>query len=288
MLFDDSARVEHYLAHIGYYRLSAYWLPFEQPSERDNSSRNHYFRAGTHFEQVLALYIFDRKLRLLVMEALERIEVVVRTRWAGAMALRHGAHAHMNPALFHCPWQHVRDLARVVKDLDESSETFVLHYRKRYKDPFLPPIWAIVETMSFGTLSRWVKGTRDNEAKKEVAVALGMPTIDILEKVLHALTPVRNVCAHHGRLWNRRFAMSLPHIKRISERMVSHDAPNHQDHHLFNCLVVIDLMMKTINPSSSWTRRLADLLVTVGDDDLQAMGFPSDWKHRAPWKELVK
>ncbi|NOQ51188.1 MAG: hypothetical protein GQ578_03055 [Desulfuromonadaceae bacterium] len=77
LICDDLPRLKRYLASIGYYRLSAYWLPFEQPST-DPVSRNHSFRPDTDFDQVLSLYIFDRKLRLVVLDALERIEVAVR------------------------------------------------------------------------------------------------------------------------------------------------------------------------------------------------------------------
>lgn len=278
-------RMEHYLAHVGYYRLSAYCLPFEQPNTGPASSRNHQFKPGTTFEQVLSLYIFDRKLRLLVMEAIERIEVAVRSRWAGALALRHGSHAHMQSDLFKCPWQHARDLARIAGELEKSSETFVVHYRCHYKEPFLPPIWAIVETMSLGTLSRWFENTRDTDAKKEVTKGLGLPTIEVLEKVLHALTPVRNVCAHHGRLWNRSLPMSLPVIKRMRDQLVPPDAPHHQAHHIFNYLVVMEALMRAINPRSSWVGRLITLLDTVGAAEHQAMGFPDDWKQRKPWTE---
>jgi len=72
----DEAEAAFYLSHINYYRLTAYWLPFEE----DHAT--HQFRAGTTFDEVLKLYIFDRELRLLVMDALERIEVSVRTQWA--------------------------------------------------------------------------------------------------------------------------------------------------------------------------------------------------------------
>jgi abortive infection bacteriophage resistance protein len=98
LICDDRTRLEHYLSNIGYYRLSAYLLPFEQPSVSGNS-RNHKLQPGTTFQQLLELYVFDRKLRLLVMEAIERIEVAARTRWASAMALRHGSHAHMSKIL---------------------------------------------------------------------------------------------------------------------------------------------------------------------------------------------
>lgn len=287
LLCNDPPRMEHYLAHIGYYRLSAYCLPFEQPSTDPNGSRNHNFKPGTTFEQVLGLYIFDRKLRLLVMEAIERIEVAVRTRWAGAVALRHGSHAHMQSGLFKCPWQHARDLARIAGELEKSSETFVVHYRSRYTEPFLPPIWAIVETMSLGTLSRWFENTRDTDAKKEVMKGLGLPTIEVLENILHALTPVRNVCAHHSRLWNRSFAMSLPAIKRMRDRLVPPDAPHNQAHHIYNFLVVMEALMRAINPATSWAGRLMKLLETVGADEHRAMGFPGDWKQRKPWSEVT-
>ena len=282
--FDDPARVERYLSHIGYYRLSAYWLPFELPSS-DSATRCHQFQAGTTFEQILELYIFDRKLRLLAMEAIERIEVALRTRWAGSMSLRHGSHAHMKHELFKCPWDHARDLGKMVNELKQSKETFIVHYRDRYKKPFLPPIWAVVETLTLGALSRWLKNTDDTDVKKEIMRSFGMPTVDVVEKVFHALTSIRNVCAHHSRLWNRRFAMSLPHIQRMRDTMQPSNSPNHAHHHLYNYLVVIDMLMKAINPGSSWKTRLIELLNTINPAQQQAMGFPADWKTRTFWME---
>jgi len=71
----DHEQAAHYLYHLNYYRLSGYMLPFQEGTE-------HHFQAGTTFEHVLNLYLFDRKLRLLLMDAIERIEVSVRTPWA--------------------------------------------------------------------------------------------------------------------------------------------------------------------------------------------------------------
>lgn len=285
LLCDDPVRLQRYLSTIGYYRLSAYWLPFELPSHH-SGTRNHRFRPDTTFDKVLGLYIFDRNLRMLVMEALERIEVAVRTSWANALALRHGSHAHMKSELFKSPWQHSGDLGKIASDLERSKEPFVVHYRSQYRDPFLPPIWAVVETMTLGSLSRWFKNTDDTDSKKEVSQALNMPSIEILEQVLHALTPVRNVCAHHGRLWNRRFAMSLPQIKRIKGRLVPPDAPHCQAHYLFNFLVVLDLLMVAVSPGSSWTRRVTALVETL-DGGPHPMGFPGDWRDREPWGTLL-
>jgi abortive infection bacteriophage resistance protein len=279
----DPTRAEHYLGNIGYYRLSAYSLPHELPTPA-GQHRQHQFKPGTTFEQILSLYVFDRKLRLLVIEAVERVEVSVRTRWAHAMAIRHGAHAHMQVPLFKCPWEHTKDLARVAAEIDKSKEAFVQHYRSTYDEPFLPPIWAIVETMTLGTLSRWVANTKDNAAKKEVADGLGMPTVEVLEQVLHALTPVRNACAHHSRLWNRRMPMTLPHIKRYQASLVPPNSPHHQAHHLYNYLTVLAAMMKKMNPGGSWPQRVGALISTELDPQLlSAMGFPADWATRPLW-----
>lgn len=93
MVIDDPAEAEFYLQHLNYYRLSAYWLPFEI----DHAS--HTFRPGTRFAEVLNIYIFDRELRLLLLDAIERIEVSVRGQWAYQIAHRHGSHAHLDPEL---------------------------------------------------------------------------------------------------------------------------------------------------------------------------------------------
>jgi abortive infection bacteriophage resistance protein len=282
LVCENPERLKHYLTHIGYYRLSAYWHPFEKPPVEPNR-RNHNFEAGTTFDRVLDLYDFDRKLRLLVMNAIERIEVAVRTRWADAMAMRHGPHAHMNSELFKDKWQHQQDLAALCREIKKSSEAFIKHYRDQYSEPFLPPIWAIVEMMSFGQLSYWFSNTKNTEIKKEVMRSLRLPTIEVLEKVLHTLTPVRNTAAHHGRLWNRQFPMTLPEIKRLGESVVPNNVPNKQGHCIFNYLVIIEYLKSVINPTGQWKSQLMSLLGTVSDSDLRAMGFPDDWREREPW-----
>ncbi len=279
LLCDDLPRLKHYLSRIGYYRLSAYWLPFEQPSE-ELGSRNHHFYPDTHFDQVLGFYIFDRKLRLVVLDALERIEVAVRTSYATAMALNHGAHAHLDGQLYKDQNKYQSGLRKVAAELRRSHETFVRHYQQKYTDPAMPPIWAVVETMSFGTLSRWIDNCADNNIKKQVMKQIGMPNIKVMEQVLHTLTPVRNDCAHHSRLWNRRYTMAPPVIKKISQRFVT-DA---RKYYLCNYLVVVEYMLSHINPGSRWLYRLVELLSSLPPERLSSMGFPDDWQEREPWK----
>ena len=277
-------RALRYLDSVGYYRLSAYCLSFEVMPP-DGQAREHHFKPATTFEDVLALYIFDRRLRLLVIEAIERVEVAMRTRWAYAMAMRHGAHAHMDAKLFKDPWAHTKQLAALARELGKSKETFIAHYRGRYTSPFLPPIWAVVETMTLGALSHWVQNTKDNAAKKEIADAMALPTIEVLESVLHNLTPIRNACAHHSRLWNRRLPMKLPNIRRLQADLLPPDSPNHQAHLLYNPLTILAILLKRTNPGTTWMQRVATLVDKYLRPTMHhQMGFPADWRDRPAWR----
>lgn len=284
LICEDKVRLERYLSSIGYYRLSAYWLPFEQSRLHDDSSRNHLFIPNTRLEKILSLYIFDRKLRLLVMEAIERIEVALRAHWSNSLALHGGGHAYMKTDLFKNPRQHIQDLAKIDRTFDDNKEAFIQHYKQTYSSPPLPPIWAVVETMTLGTLSRWFQNTKDTATKKTIMTAFAMPTVDIIESVFHTLTPVRNVCAHHNRLWNRCFVLTLPDIKRMRDSLLPKSSPKRQANHLYNYLVVIESLMRAVSPQSRWKNRLMALLDTIETNDHKAMGFPDDWKERKPWK----
>jgi len=289
MQCESRQRLEHYLAYIGYYRLSAYWLPYEQPSAVQGE-RNHQFQANTQFEAILTLYVFDRKLRLLVMEAIERIEVAARSSWAGAMAVKYGSHAHIQSDRFKDSLKYEEHLKKLAGDIEKSKETFVKHYKDKYCEPSLPPIWAVAETMSLGSLSLWIANTKDNKIKLEIAKSFGLPNTNILEKVLHALTSMRNICAHHSRLWNRRFVILLPHIKMLDGQLITEqhltalgEKQTELTRTLYNFLVVIQHMMLHINPGTSWGDRLSQLVMPLSEEQRQDMGFPADWQTKKPW-----
>ena len=211
-------RVSAYLGSIGFYRLSAYFIPFE---DKANTEIQHAFLPGTTFEQILSLYVFDRRLRLLILEALERIEVAVRTGWTNALAIAtNDSHAYMRPEHFKNPHEHLKHLNRVTSEVLDSKETFVTSYRKKYAEPFLPPTWAVAETLSFGGLSLWYSNTQDNRVKKQVSDRFGIPTVELMDGVLEALTVLRNVCAHHARCWNREYVKRVPLLKRLRQVLV--------------------------------------------------------------------
>lgn len=147
----DRHKAEHYLRHISYYRLRAYWLPFEEPVAADG---DHIFRARTSFEDVLSLYVFDRQMRLLVMDAIERIEVSLRAVWAHHMAMKYGSHGCLDVLHYARSDHHTKALTSLIEEVERSRDTFVAHYKRKYGDPPLPPVWMAAEVLSLGQLSK--------------------------------------------------------------------------------------------------------------------------------------
>jgi abortive infection bacteriophage resistance protein len=269
----DRARALHYLEHINYYRLGAYWLPFE------SDHATHRFREGACFDDVLNLYIFDREFRLLLLDAIERIEVSVRTHWAYKMAHRHGPHCHLDPALFRAAWNYPRYRRALENEVERSQETFIRHLRATYDEP-LPPIWALVEIMTFGQLSMWYTNAGRRQDRNAVARVYGLDE-RILTSFLHHLTTVRNHCAHHARLWNREFTV-LPRVPNQGDQRLLNSLRRDGDRRIYNTLTVIVYLMDRLSPQHHWRRRLLHLLETHGIDP-EAMGFPPDWQARPLW-----
>ncbi len=286
MKWIDLELVRRWLETVGYYRLSAYWLPFEEPPD-SGYTRSKRFISGTQFENAVELYIFDRKLRLLVMEAIERIEVSVRARWTNRFSLKFGAFGYLRNENFECGLEHPNMVAKVARDIQRSNETFITHYRDKYSDPVMPPLWMATETMAFGQLSKWVSRTYDGRIKTEVAKDIGLPSREILETTLQVLALTRNICAHHGRLWNRKLTKRLPYIRRFRGDMfinTNDQNQNQPDNRIYNVLVVLMHLMLHQSSESTFPCRLRELIEEFTEDQRRAMGFPEDWKSRPVWK----
>jgi len=293
LVLDDEQRVADYFSTIGYFRLSSYFIPFADTSE---GAALHTFLPDTRFDDVLSLYVFDRQLRLLIMEALERIEVAVRACWVNELSIATSdSHAYMSSEHFRSYPQHIKQLNKAATDLESSNEVFVTHYKRKYQQPELAPTWAMAETLTFGALSKWYSNTRDNKIKKCVADLFSIPTVEVMDGVLEGLTILRNVCAHHSRCWNRRYIKRMPYIKRLStvlniqvQMNKNGEESTQVDGHLYNSLVVIAHMMKTIQPNSLWDKRLADHINQLSQLQQKAMGFPEQWQKLEFWQVAAK
>lgn len=273
----DISKAEHYLSFISYYRLRAYTYPFQ-----NNTDPNHPFRSGTTFDQVLELYIFDRELRLLVLDAIERIEIALRTQIIYQFSLSHGGHWHENPALFNKRYLFNKDRQKLRKELQRSSEVFIDHYYKKYTQPPDPPSWMSLEIVSLGHLSKTYENLIISPTKKAVARAFGLPHPFVLESWMHAFSHVRNICAHHSRLWNR-ILTTTPKFPKNTRYTWLQKAPG-QTNKPYLALSCLLYMLNQISPGHKWQERFKDLLGDYPDIDISKMGFPASWNNEPLWQ----
>ena len=288
LIIDDKRRAEHYLSIVGYYRLSSYCYRFELPPT--NGTRTHRFREGTTFDDIVRIYVFDQKLRTLMLEALERFEVATRSVWAHAMSEPYGSHPHMNAELFDNKDEYFKSFVNLMEETKraQANSEEIAHYLKHYDTPFLPPIWIITSVMSFGELFRWIKNTKSTPVKLAIAKAVGLPNVQILEGISRALTTVRNICAHHGRLWDRRLSTKLPYLTKNLrvplKAIIDKSGGNEADPRMFNCIVILAHLMLFLNKSSTWPFRVASLIKeTLTKDEQNIMGFPDNWEANPFW-----
>lgn len=287
----DSVKARHYLAQIGFHRLSGYWDAFRERSKVDRRALEH-FKPGARFDDAVNLYVFDKKLRLLAMDALERIEVAVRVAIAHALG-EHDPAAYLQPHLFHPSFSqridpttgltaHHRWLARQALLVTRSREDFVLQHRERYGLPLA--IWVASEVWDFGCLSQLFAGMRQ-EDQDVISRSYGVSNGRVLASWLHSLNYLRNVCAHHSRLWNRNIVIrpKLPPAEQVPA-LAAFEANEHAQTRAFLLLCICHHMIRTINPASTWGRRMKRLL----DDefprlehlglDLWSLGADSSWR----------
>jgi abortive infection bacteriophage resistance protein len=278
----DRPRAERYLSAISYYRLSAYSLPFQK------GNPDHHFLSGVEFEDILGLYVFDRKLRLLILDAIERVEVALRARMTNVLAANHGAHAYLDRKVFDTRYDHNWLVDQIRRKCNDSrAEAFIKHYRARYTEPDLPPIWMIMEILTFKEVSVLFNSLRLKEDKQAIAGFWGLDDT-VLRSWFRALSDLRNVCAHHARTWNREFGSRPLVPKKHPIRWPDLNRPLADPRikttrRLYYLLVVIETLLRKINPGSRWHERLYRLMQVNPQVSKAHMGMPEDWADDPFW-----
>jgi len=206
LTISDEGRCAKYLKHIGYYRLSAYFLPYQTNDE-------HLFKPGTSFDDVLNLYIFDRKLRILFLDIIERIEISLRAQLIDSFCHAYGTHGYTDEELFKPRYDHKWLINKISKDITRSHESFIQHYLNTYTSPQLPPFWMVAQILSFSELSILIENIKDDSILNDMALSLNIHK-PVFLSWLKSLSQLRNICAHHGRLWNRVFGIKPKTVKK--------------------------------------------------------------------------
>ena len=275
-LVADRALLVRRLQVVNYYRLSGYLHPFRLP-ESDR------YREGTNLAQVWDRYCFDRRLRVLMLDVIERIEVAVRTRLVFHFTHTHGPFGYLEAR--HLPKLKIEDYLEwrtaLLVETNRSKETFREHFFERYGDHHQElPLWMLAELMSMGSSLTFCKGVAP-EFKQKVAADFGLVD-EILLSWLRSLNGVRNGCAHHARLWNRGLGYP-PILPNKSPLWTGEHKPNNQ-----RCGVILLIcrhLLALIDPGSRWPVRVEALFDEYPGIPLADMGLPENWRQHPVWNQ---
>ena len=260
MMVDEQLAADR-LARIGYYRLSGYWFLFQ------DKSNNGMFFAGTSFEQVINLYEFDVALRALLFRYTGIVEVAIRALVSNTLAEKYGPLAHMDSSNFF----RQANYQTFIKDYDREKErqkekaVFVQHNLTKYGEL---PIWAAVEILSLGTVSKLYGNIKSPVIKKSIAKQFDLEW-SRLKNWLEVLTYIRNACAHHQRLYGRKIPLEIAFFDdcdKVDARTLSGVAK----------VLAQMLLFDSAATQDSFCKELVDILIEYRYVDSRRLGFPDN------------
>ena len=283
LVIRDDTAASLFLQHINYFRFSGYALAFEKS--------RHVFIPGTTFEQIRLAYEFDRALRDFVTESLEIIELDLRTAVAHTFAQTHGPFGHTLASNFMPVFDHPKReythadwLEKVRNEVRRSRSLFIDHFKAHYLEYPDLPIWETTEIMSFGALSRMYRGMNKPDQKR-VSSRYGLQPATLGSWILH-LVYVRNLCAHHARLWDSLWSIK-PDLPAGNIWMPPLLPGNGR---LFATLLIQNTLLRNCpsekNFANGWRLRVETLITQHAPAAPSAalkMGLPSDWRAHPSW-----
>lgn len=299
LVINNYEKAKEKLQSIGYYRLSGYWFSFRKRSGevclikqkskkvRVETLALDEFKKGSTFQKVLDLYVFDKKLRLLTLDALERIEISLRAEIAHRLGEK-DKFAYLEPKLLHSTFTKVSNstglslhhewLSNHARLINRSKENFVKHNKDKYGLPLA--VWVACEVWDFGCLSKLYAGLVEKD-QDLIAERYGVSNGRVFASWLRSLNYLRNVCAHHSRLWNRNI---IDQPKTSGTQSTSWEDNVQDKSRCFYTLLVTQHLLSYINPTSTWGERIETLILEEFPNldkvglGLQSMGMPENWQ----------
>lgn len=272
---DDEKSAERILGSVNYYRFTGYALPFTR-------DREHFLPQAT-FEDIVEVCQFDARLRDLLFEALEAIELDFRARFAYSFSRLHGALGYREAKNFKDADAHAVSIQKIDREIVRSTEKCVMHFRREYCQGEVP-IWAVVEVMTFGTLASLYNNLCDAEAKA-VSLSYGIRW-DILGSYLQHLSVLRNFCAHHARLYDRKFYKFQP----LKEWRGFSPAVSDTRAFFYQVLLCYRLAKNINSPCfdrDEWRKRVSESISAAPRipcfDILALVGVSGDWANSSLW-----
>lgn len=275
LIIENPVKAEQYLDNIGYFRLSAYFYPLLKKPKT-----NHSFKENTSFKQAMNMYRFDRKLRLLFFNEIEKIEVALRS-----IMINEGCVFYSNPFwltdtnCFYRTSLFEKTLDKIKSELNNTKEEFIIHFKNTYSDTY-PPSWMIAQIMTLGQICKAYKNIKSKRLKKEISMKFGLKP-NVFESWIFALAGIRNICCHHARLWNRVLSIHPTFPKWTLSEFVT-DSVDMQ--RIYFRLCMVKYLLHYVSPNNTFNDKLFSLIEKYPHIDLKSMGFQTNWEKQSFWK----
>ncbi|MCL8538930.1 Abi family protein [Chryseobacterium gallinarum] len=276
LIITNEERAKKYLESIGYYRLTGYMFHLQ------NKSNDNKFLPDTNFDRIIELYKFDKALRSIVLEYIERIEVCVRSKISNKYSLEHGFFWYLDEQLYADNNIYETIKGEISSSYEDPKEIFLRAFKRNYDDDF-PPSNMALEILTFGKLSRLYSGLNNNDIKREIAKEFNLVS-EYLSSWLIYINNVRNICAHHSRLWNKKVTVDRPSIPKKEKYKFNGSIPNIDEFNttLYGIISIINRLLKSFNPENNFTNKITSLIKEF-NIQVELMGFPEDWETNATW-----
>lgn len=277
----ESDNAVHYLSHISYYRLAGYWWPMQADKVE------HKFKENSRFEDVIALYNFDRELRILIFDVIEKIEISLRTKLILHLSLEFDPWWFQNTSLFNNSTELIKTLAAMEEEVDRSKDVFIKEHYKKHKDDLrFPPSWKTLELTSFGGLSKLYGNLKPTVQSKDIiAKELGTVNHTFLPSWLQSIAQIRNYCAHHSRLWNKNLPGTLKLLPKPPYPWLNDVPTPGEFQFLYIHLCCMKYLLNIIQPGNHFTTCLDNLLIKYPSVDPKALGMKPNWQNEPLWQQ---
>lgn len=271
MQFKNIKLAPHFLSNISYYRLKGYWW------EMQDDKLNHHFAPNSFFEDIIDLYNFDRHFRLIVFNAIERIEVALRAKLIYHLSLAYGEEWYLNQTIFKDKFQHAAFLSQLSREIKSSSEEFMKKHLTNHPNNN-PEAWKALEVVTLGALSKIYDNLASQMPEKSrIANEFGLNSSKDFASWLRTITLIRNIIAHHGRLWNRVLINKYSWPRDLTNKVLSYIPDDNRKKKIFPLLCGMIYLNDMISPGHSLRIELKGLIAKFPNTQLYKMGFPPNW-----------
>lgn len=289
MLFRNESQAVESLQNISYYRLKGYWWDMQ------TDYTQHTLKPNSYFEDIVERYNFDRHLRLILFDAIERIEIALRTKMIYHLSISYGGLWHLNPALFEATTITLNDgtvktihqntLDELQKEFNRSQEIFVKDHRNRYPNQNADA-WKTLEVASMGTLSKLYKNLKHQLPEKAaIANEMGLNLHSELSSWLEAIAYVRNIIAHHSRLWSRNMVKRpIDQLKNPISQWFVNPITDVQIKKPFLIISSMLYLCNMVTPGHQIKSKILDLFKTNPNVPIYKLGFLNNWQNEPLWK----